>query len=422
MGNDAQPDGYNPEVILPWKGCTMNDFTYYSPTRFVFGKGRLDSVGSEMASAGFGKVLLVYGQGSVVRNGVLDRVKASLGEARIGFVGAGGVRPNPEVGFVRQAIVLAREAGVDGILAVGGGSVIDAAKAAAFGFYYDGDVWDFFSKKLPIVECLPIASVLTIPAAGSEASGSCVISNDAENRKAGVNGDVFRPKLAIMDPTVTFTLPAYQTAAGVTDMIAHVCERYFSGVGPVPVTDNIACGLVRALMEATPLVLADPEDYDARANIMWAGTLAHNDLAGCGRSLNPAARAGGWESHGLEHELSAHYPQITHGAGLAVIMPAWMRYVWRTDPQRFLSFGEGVFGITVGEGEGAQERAVLETIDRLQAFFQSMGMPARLADFGVGEGDIDGFLQTLRLNKGERFGAFQPLTMEDARAIYRSAL
>lgn len=401
----------------------MNDFVYYSPTKFVFGRDVVDQTGAEMAKAGFGKVLLVYGQGSVVRTGVLDRVKASLDAAGIAYVEAGGVRPNPEVNWVREAIQTARANQVDGMLAVGGGSTIDAAKATAFGVPYDGDVWDFFAKKEPIRACLPIAVVLTIPAAGSEASSSCVISNDAENRKVGTNGDIFRPKLAIMDPVLTFTLPPYQTAAGVTDMIAHICERYFSGVGAVPVTDNIATGLINALMDAAPRVLEQPDDYDARATIMWSGMLAHNDLAGCGRGLNPTARAGGWESHAMEHELSAHFPQITHGAGLAVVMPAWMRYVWRTDPQRFLDFAADVFGIEPVEEEycprdEAVEDAVTATIDELQAFFRSLGMPATLGDFGVTPDDVDELLVTLRANKGEPFGAFQKLTMDDARAIY----
>ena len=404
----------------------MKDFTYYSPTKFVFGQGVVDKLGSQMADMGFGKVLLVFGQGSVVRSGLLDKVRASLEQAGIAFVEKGGVRPNPEVNWVREAISLARAEKVEGLVAVGGGSVIDAAKATGFGVPYEGDVWDFFAKKQPIEKCLPIAAVLTIPAAGSEASVSCVISNDAENLKLGVSGDVFRPKLAIMDPTVTFTLPAYQTAAGVTDMIAHVCERYFSGVGPVPVTDNIAAGLIRALLEAGPRVLENPEDYEARATIMWTGMLAHNDLAGCGRSLNPTARAGGWESHGLEHELSAHHPQITHGAGLAVIMPAWMRYVWREDPSRFLLFASDVFGIEPAyDGSASQEEAVEQTvlaaIDKLQAFFQSLGMPKTLEDFGLSPDDVDALIETLRISKGEVFGAFKKLTMDDARAIYLSA-
>ena len=405
----------------------MNDFVFCSPTKFVFGRGMVDRTGAEMADAGFKRVLVVYGQGSAVRSGLLDRVTASLDEAGVAHVEKGGVRPNPEVEWVRDAIEFARAEQVDGVLAIGGGSTIDASKAVAFGVPYEGDVWDFFAKGQPIEACLPIASVLTIPAAGSEASSSCVISNDAENRKLGTNGNIFRPKLAILDPELTFTLPPYQTAAGVTDMISHVCERFFSGVGAVPVTDNIATGLIRALMDATPVVMEDPEDYDARATIMWAGTLAHNDIAGCGRGLVPTARAGGWESHGLEHELSAHHPEITHGAGLAVVMPAWMRFVWRNDPQRFLDFAEGVFGIEPVEEEFAPrdeavEDAVTAAIDELQAFFRSIGMPARLADFGLTADDIDPLIQTLRMNKGEQFGAFQKLTLDDARTIYESSL
>ena len=402
----------------------MRDFAFYCPTKFVFGNGVVDAVGQNLAEAGFSRVLLVYGKGSVVRSGVLDRVKESLAQAGIDFVEAGGVRPNPEVEWVRDAIATAREAQVDSVLAVGGGSVIDASKAVAFGVPYDGDVWEFFANKLPIESCLPIGVVLTIPAAGSEASSSCVISNDAEHRKVGVNGDAFRPTVSLMDPTLTFTLPAYQTAAGVTDMIAHICERYFSGVEAVPVSDNIATGLIRTLLDAAPRAIDNPNDYDARAQIMWTGMLAHNDITGCGRALVPGGRAGGWESHGLEHELSAHHPEITHGAGLAVMMPAWMRFVWKADPSRFLSFGHDVFRLTpdddLPEAE-ATEACVLATIDALQAFFQSIGMPKSLGDFGLTPDDIDTFISTLRVNKGERFGAFQPIDMQDARAIYESA-
>lgn len=402
----------------------MNDFTYYSPTRFVFGQGMVDKTGAEMAAAGFKKVLLAYGKGSVMRTGVLDRVKTSLAQAGIDFVEAGGVRPNPEVTWVRDTIETARAEQVDGVLAVGGGSVIDASKAVAFGIPYDGDVWEFFAKRLPITDVLPIAVVLTIPASGSESSSSCVISNDAENCKRGVNGDAFRPKLAIMDPTLTFSLPPYQTAAGVTDIIAHICERYFSGVGPVPVSDNIGTGLIRALLDAAPRVLEQPDDYDARAQIMWAGMLAHNDITGCGRALVPGAKPGGWESHGLEHELSAHHTEITHGAGLAVMLPAWMRYVWKADPQRFVDFARDVFGIVLDDtlpADDAQQAAALAGIDRLQEFFLSLGMPRTLGEFGLDESEIETFIGTLRENKGERFGAFMPIDLDDARAIYRSA-
>lgn len=400
----------------------MNDFVYYSPTEFIFGRGVTDSVGSHVAARGFKRALLVYGKGSVVRTGTLDRVKKSLAAAGVEAVELAGVRPNPEVGLVREGIALARERDVDFVLPVGGGSTIDCAKAIAFGVPYGGDVWDFFSKKATIAACLPIACVLTIPAAGSEGSNSCVISNDELGMKSGTNSNLFRPQIAFMDPELTFTLPAYQTAAGVTDMVAHVCERYFSGTGSSSLTDNIATGIIRSLMDEAPVALSDPENYDARANIMWAGTLAHNDIAGCGLSATATGRAGGWESHALEHELSAFDTSITHGAGLAVVMPAWMRYVWRENPSRFLEFGQQVFGIEpVDDTDEAIEDAVTATIDELQGFFAELGMPVKLGEFGIAPDDIDKLLPTLKANKGEVFGGFKKLTMEDAKAIYLSA-
>lgn len=411
----------------------MNDFTFSSPTRFVFGRGACDRTGAELASAGHAHALVVYGQGSVVRSGTLGRVLRSLDEAGVAHTELAGARPNPEVGLVRKGIALARSCGADVILGVGGGSAIDTAKAISAGVPYEGDVWDLFSGNSPMVAegKPPVACVLTIPASGSEASASSVITNDELQLKRGLSSELHRPTIAIMDPELTFTLPAYQTAAGVTDMIAHIMERYFSSVGPVPVTDNIACALVRALIEEAPRVLENPRDYDARANIMWAGTLAHNDLAGLGRNAAPGGRAGGWESHGLEHELSAYDARITHGAGLAVIFPAWMRYVWQEHPERFLSFGKDVFGIEpvspesdgvdITEDEAVRD-AVLATIDELQSFFVSIGMPRTLGELGVGPEQIPGLLETLEKNKGAVFGDFRRLTMEDARAIYESAL
>ncbi len=249
-----------------------------------------------------------------------------------------------------------------------------------------------------------------------------MISNDELCLKKGVNGNAFRPRVAIMDPELTFTLPPYQTAAGVTDMICHICERYFSGVGDVPVTDNISAGLIRAVIDAAPKALENPDDYDARATIMWVGTLAHNDLCSCGRSTNPDKRAGGWESHGLEHEISAHDPKVTHGAGLAVILPAWMRYVWQEHPARFLAFAREVFGIVpTDDSAEATRKAVTCAIDKLQAFFAGMGMPKTLSDLGQTSQDIDGWIDTLQQNKGTEFGEFKRLTMDDARAIYESA-
>ncbi|MEE6146597.1 iron-containing alcohol dehydrogenase [Olsenella sp. YH-ols2223] len=399
----------------------MNDFVFQSPTRFVFGKSAIERTGEEVAALGSKRVLLVYGGGSARRTGLLSRVEDSLAKAGVAYVELGGVRPNPEVDLVRQGIEVARANSVGLVLGVGGGSVIDSAKAIAFGAPAPCDVWDFFSGKAKVTKCLPVACVLTIPAAGSEASSSCVISNDELCLKKGTNGDAFRPKVAIMDPTVTFTLPAYQTAAGVTDMICHVCERYFSAAGPVPVTDSICCGIIRSVIEAAVRVSHTPDDYDARATIMWAGTLAHNDLCGCGRGASIEKRAGGWESHGLEHEVSAHRPEVTHGAGLAVILPAWMRYVWRANPDRFLAFARDVFGIEPRDTTLEEtERVVTSAIGSLQDFFASIGMPRDFEGLGLSPDEVDGWVETLRENKGEPFGEFRPLTMEDARAIYLS--
>jgi alcohol dehydrogenase YqhD (iron-dependent ADH family) len=400
----------------------MNDFIFHSPTKFIFGRGVADGIGSELAALGKRKALIVYGGASAVKSALVGRVRKSLAAAGIECAELGGVRPNPEVGMVREGIALARSTGCDAVVPVGGGSVIDCAKAIAFGVGYDGDVWDFFDGRAVIGRSLSIAAVLTIPAAGSEGSASCVISNDALGAKRGVGSEAIRPALAFMDPETTFSLPPYQTSAGVTDMIAHICERYFSGQGPAPVTDAIAAALVRTLLSAAPRVLADPCDYEARAAVMWTGTLAHNDLAGCGLGASMKVRAGGWESHALEHELSALNPEIAHGAGLAVMMPAWMRYVWRENPRRFLSFGKDVFGIVPeNETSEAGEKAVIATIERLQEFFVSMGMPKSLSQFGLDPSCVGRLLTALEKSKGRFFGAFKRLGPEDARAIYLSA-
>lgn len=413
----------------------MNNFSFNSPTKFVFGKGVVDQAGSELINAGWKRALVVYGQGSVVRTGTLDRVLKSLTAAGVEAVELSGVRPNPEITLIREGVQLAREKAINVVLAIGGGSAIDTAKAIALGVPYEGDVWDLFVKRATPTDHLPVACIPTIAASGSEASDSAVISNDAEELKCGLNTDLNRPALAIMDPELTFTLPAYQTAAGVTDMISHVMERFFSGEPSVAVTDNIATGLIRAAMEMGPRALENPEDYEARANLMWIGTLAHNGLAGCGLNV-PGARDGDWSCHGLEHELSAIDTKITHGAGLAVIIPAWMRYVWRSHPERFLAFGSEVFGIEpidpkiddlsdIDEEitpERAQEDAIEATIDELQEFFVSLGMPRTLGELGITEPDIERMMPGLKETKGEVFGSFQKLTLDDARAIYRSAL
>ena len=296
----------------------MNNFNFYSPTEFVFGKGRENDCGEYVKKYGGSKVLIVYGGQSAVKSGLLDRVKASLEKNGIEYYALGGVKPNPRDTLVYQGIDIARKEGLDFILAVGGGSVIDTSKAIAIGVPYEGDFWDFYSGK-HATKALPVGTVLTIAAAGSEGSGDSVITKEDGMLKRGTGSDVLRPKFSVMNPELTQTLPAYQTACGATDIMAHVFERYFTNTKEVEITDRLCAAVLMTMVKETPRVIADPDNYEARANIMWAGTVAHTNLVGVGREQD-------WNSHGIEHELSALY-DCAHGAGLAVIMPAWMDFV-----------------------------------------------------------------------------------------------
>lgn len=341
----------------------MENFEFVSPTHFVFGRGAEEQVGEKLAAAGAKRVLVHFGGGSAVASGLIDRVGASLDAAGIEHLELGGVRPNPEITLVREGVRLCKEANVDWVLAVGGGSVIDSAKAIANGACVEGDVWELFETKATDHDVLPIAVVLTIPAAGSEASKNTVISNDELGRKTGYANNAQRPKFAFMNPELTFTLPPFQTAAGLTDMFCHLLERFFDDLGAVPVTDNLNLSLMNTIRAEAPRVLADPDNYDARANIMWAGMLCHQGLAGVGRHED-------WATHGLEHELSALNPAITHGAGLAVMFPAWMEYVHTENPARFAFYGQAVFGLTP---TGDVEADALSAIDETRSFFASLG-------------------------------------------------
>ena len=390
----------------------MENFEFVSPTHFVFGRGAEEKVGAKLVERGAKRVLLHFGGSSAVKSGLIDRVKASLDAAGVEHVELGGVRPNPEIGLVREGVALCKEQGIDWVLAVGGGSVIDSAKAIANGACIEEDVWELFVTKRPNPDVLPIAAVLTIPAAGSEASKNTVISNDELGMKTGYGNDAQRPKLAFLNPELTFTLPEYQTAAGITDLFAHLLERFFDDLGAVPVTDNLNLSLMKTVRAEAPRVLTEPENYDARANIMWAGMLCHQGYAGCGRHED-------WATHGLEHELSALNPAITHGAGLAVMFPAWMEYVYDANPARFAQYGREVFGLAT---TGDLDADALSAIDETRAFFASLGMPTTLEELDVHEDDIEKMIPTLRANKGEAFGSFKKLTMDDARAIYRLAL
>lgn len=391
----------------------MNDFSFYSPTKFVFGRGAEAKVGSLVRAFGGTKVLLHFGGGSVKKNGVYDAVVKALESEGVGYVPLGGVQPNPRSGLVREGIDLCRKEGVDFVLAVGGGSVIDSAKAIAFGTLYDGDFADFYFGKdvknqPPVPKALPVGTVLTIAAAGSEGSANSIINLEPGNLKRGATGDALRPKFSVLNPEFTFTLSPFQTACGLTDIFAHVVERYFTPTKDVEITDALCEAVMRTVVKESSRVMANPRDYDARANIMWAGTVAHNNVCGVGRAQD-------WSSHGIEHELSALY-DCAHGAGLAVVMPAWMEYVMEADIARFARFAERVWDVR----EGLPEEMAKEGIRRYRAWLKSIGMPQNFAELGAKESDIPSLVTQLGL-KGNTLGAFRPLADDDVEKILRIA-
>ncbi len=389
----------------------MLNFNYYTPTRYVFGRGVELQAGSLTREMGCRNVLLVYGMGSVVRSGLLDRVKGVLEAAGIGFTDFGGIKPNPTDDRVYEGIGLVRSSGIDGIVAVGGGSAIDTAKAIACGVPYDGDFWDFYAGRAVVEQALPVGVVLTIPAAGSEGSGNSVITKLDGMHKISLRTDwALRPKFACLNPELTFTLPPYQTASGIADMMAHIFERYFSTTEGVEVTDRVAEGVLQAIIAEAPKVMAKPDDYDARANIMWCGTLAHNGICGTGRKED-------WVSHFMEHELSAVYG-VTHGAGLAVITPAWMTFMAAHRPSKIAQFARRVFHVDTID----DRLAALEGISRLRAFYSSLGLPVTLAGLGIENPDFDLLVSKLHENKGEEFGGYYRLTKAETREIYGLAL
>lgn len=390
----------------------MTDFTFYSPTYFVFGKDKENEAGKYVNKFGGHKVLIHYGGGSVVRSGLLGRVKASLEASNIPYVELGGVMPNPRDGLVYKGIELCKKDAVDFVLAVGGGSAIDSAKAIALGACYDGDFWDFYEDRSRIASAnaLPVGVILTIAAAGSEGSSDSVITKEEGMLKRATGGECLRPKFSILNPVLTETLPPYQTACGATDIMAHICERYFTNTPDVETTDRICEGLLQAMIHETPKVIANPHDYQARANIMWAGMVAHNDICGVGREQD-------WNSHWLEHELSA-VNDCAHGAGLAVIMPAWMEYVCDHDLNRFCQWATRVWGVPMDFTN--PKATALEGIRRFRAFLKSIGMPTTMAELGIDPACIPYCVKTLGLNGGET-GGFVHLKEEDAEAIYRLA-
>lgn len=390
----------------------MNNFTFYSPTYFVFGKDTECQAGQYVKKFGGSKVLIHYGGGSVVRSGLLDRVKASLTEAGVAYVELGGVMPNPRDGLVYEGIDLCKKEGVDFVLAVGGGSTIDSSKAIALGCCYDGDFWDFYEdrSRTASATALPVGVILTIAAAGSEGSSDSVITKEEGMLKRATGGDCLRPKFAILNPALTQTLSAYQTACGATDIMAHVFERYFTNTKHVETTDRLCEAVLMAMIHEVPKVIANPNDYEARANIMWAGMVAHNDICGVGREQD-------WNSHWLEHEMSS-INDCAHGAGLAVVMPAWMTYVVDHDVMRFAQVANRVWGIQTDYAD--PKSTALAGIQAFKNFLKSIGMPSTMAELGVSEDAIPLMVKTLGLNGGET-GGFVHLKDADAEAIYRIA-
>ena len=388
----------------------MDNFSFYIPTQFVFGKGTEKVSGKLVKKFGGSKVLVHYGSGSCIRSGLLERVTDSLKAEGIEFVALGGVQPNPRDTLIYEGIKICKEQGIDFILSVGGGSCIDSSKAISIGALYDGDFWDFYGTGKEVTKSLPIGTVLTIAAAGSEGSGASVVTKEDGMLKRDVCSDLIRPKFSILNPELTCTLPPYQTAAGATDIMAHVFERYFTNTLEVEVTDRLCEAILLTMIKETPRVIEDPMNYEARANIMWAGTVAHNDIVGVGRSQD-------WNSHRIEHELSGLYDAI-HGAGLAVVMPAWMEFVYKHNVMRFAQMAVRVWGCQMDFED--PETTALEGICRFRKFLKSIGMPINFEELGAREEDIPVLVEKLGLGT-EKTGGFVSLSSEDIAEIYRIA-
>ena len=390
----------------------MRNFEHCVPTRFVFGRETEGRVGELVRELGGTKALVLYGGGSAVRSGLIGRVRASLKEAGVESIELGGVKPNPRDTLVYEGIEKAREAGVDFILPVGGGSVIDTGKAIAHGLCYEGDFWDFFCGKAKPGRTTPLGVVLTMAAAGSESSNSCVITRWATKTKRGLRSELNRPRFAVMNPELAMTLPPYQIARGATDILAHIMERYFTSERDVDLTDRLCEGAMQAVIRAARIAVVNPRDYDAQAQLMWGSTIAHNDTLGVGRVQD-------WGSHQIEHELSALY-DVPHGAGLAVVFPAWMRYHMDRNVMRFAQFAQRVYGCEMDFEH--PERTALRGIEAHETFLRQIGMPLTLRELGARSEDIPVLAaSTKKTNPDGTTGGTFPMTAQDIEAILRIA-
>jgi alcohol dehydrogenase len=389
----------------------MDDFVFQNTTKILFGRGAESRVGAE-AKAIASKALVVYGGGSVKKTGLLARVAASLEAAGVSFVELGGVAPNPRLALVREGIELCRREKAGLVLAIGGGSAIDTAKAIAMGVPYGGEVWDFFVGAAELKEALPVGTVLTIPAAGSEASTASVITNEEGMLKRGFNHELIYPRFSILNPELAFTLPWAQAANGIADIMSHLLERYFTNSRPVELTDRLIEAVLRTVIDAAPRVLRKSDDYDAWAELMWSGTVAHNNLLNTGR-------VGDWGSHDLEHELSAAY-DVAHGAGLAVVFPAWMKFVYKHDITRFAQIAARVWGVDHDFHD--PERSALEGIARLESFWSSLGLAVRLSGLGIGSERIPEMADKCSSKGTRTVGNFVKVGKAEAERIYALAL
>ncbi|MBU4293049.1 MAG: iron-containing alcohol dehydrogenase [Actinobacteria bacterium] len=386
----------------------MKNFEFQNCTKIIFGKDSEEKAGTEIIKYS-SKILLHYGGGSIKKYGLYDRVKSCLKKEDIGIVELGGVLPNPRLKLVKKGIELCRQEKIDFILAVGGGSVIDSAKAIAIGVPYKGNVWDFFEEKTKIKESIPIAVILTIPAAGSEVSGASVITNEDGLYKKGVEANIMRPKFSILNPELTFTLGNNQTAIGVADILAHIMERYFTQEKNVDLTDRLCEATFKTLLRNTPVILKENNNYAARAEVMWAGSVAHNDLLDTGRVTD-------WASHMIEHELSAIY-DIAHGEGLAIIFPAWMKYVYKNNIERFAQFGQRIWGVDFHPYD--LEGMALEGIKRFEDFLKRIGLKTRLSEISISD---DRFKEMAKkCTENGPVGSFVKLGKEDVLNIYNLA-
>ena len=391
----------------------MENFNYYTPTRVVFGRGTENQTGELVKQQGCRKVLVHYGGNSAKKSGLLDRIFRSLEEAGIDYVSLGGVVPNPRLSLVYEGIELCKKKQVDFILAVGGGSVIDSAKAIGYGMANEGDVWDFYEGKRQATACMPIGTVLTISAAGSEMSNSSVITNENGWLKRGYNTDYCRPKFAVMNPELTMTLPKYQTASGCVDIMMHTMERYFNQSDNMELTDGFSEHLIRTVMKNAKILMEHPDDYNARAEVMWAGSLSHNGLMGCGTD------GGDWASHQLEHELGGMF-DVAHGAGLAAVWSSWARYVLDARPERFARFAVNVMGVAQGADD---TETALKGISAMEDFYHAVEMPVRVSEMGI---DLTEEQMRELAEKCSHFGkrtigCVKKLDKEDMYQIYKNA-